>query len=381
LDGLLVLGLEQAVAAPLCTCRMADAGARVIKVERPGGDFARRYDSVAKGESAYFVWLNRGKESLVADLRNSDDRALVERIISCADVLVENLKPGALERLGLAPQRLMAQHPRLVVCSLSGYGAAEAYRERKAYDLLIQAESGLASITGAPEAPGRVGVSVADIAAGMYAYEAVLEALLARGRTGRGRHIEVSLFDALADWMTVPLLHHDYGGRAPGRVGLRHPSIAPYGAYETADGRMLLLSIQNEPEWERLCGMVLNAPAPNAPAPNAPTMAADPRYSDNEARVANRPALEAALQEIFNSLTFEDAAARLDRAGIAFAALNGVAELSDHPALRRSTVATAAGEIRVPAPPSSGADTSPGLGAVPALGEHSQTIRREFAEG
>jgi len=371
LDGLLVLGLEQAVAAPLCTCRMADAGARVIKVERPGGDFARRYDSVAKGESAYFVWLNRGKESLVADLRRDDDKGLVERIISHADVLVENLKPGALERLGLAPQRLAAQHPRLVVCSLSGYGAAEPYRERKAYDLLIQAESGLASITGAPEAPGRVGVSVADIAAGMYAYEAVLEALLARGRTGRGRHIEVSLFDALADWMTVPLLHHDYGGRAPGRVGLRHPSIAPYGAYETADGRMLLLSIQNEPEWERLCGTALNAPA----------MAADPRYSDNEARVANRPALEAALQEIFDTLTFEDAAARLDRASIAFAALNGVAELSAHPALRRGTVATPAGEIRVPAPPSSGADTSPGLGAVPALGEHSQTIRREFAEG
>jgi crotonobetainyl-CoA:carnitine CoA-transferase CaiB-like acyl-CoA transferase len=309
-------------------------------------------------------------------LRRDDDKGLVERIISHADVLVENLKPGALERLGLAPQRLAVQHPRLVVCSLSGYGAAESYRQRKAYDLLIQAESGLASITGAPEAPGRVGVSVADIAAGMYAYEAVLEALLARGRTGRGRHIEVSLFDALADWMTVPLLHHDYGGRAPGRVGLRHPSIAPYGAYETADGRMLLLSIQNEPEWERLCGMVLNAPAPNAP-----TMAADPRYSDNEARVANRPALEAALQEIFDTLTFEDAATRLDRAGIAFAALNGVAELSAHPALRRAAVATPAGEIRVPAPPSSGADTSPGLGAVPALGEHSQTIRREFAEG
>jgi crotonobetainyl-CoA:carnitine CoA-transferase CaiB-like acyl-CoA transferase len=350
---------------------MADAGARVIKVERPGGDFARRYDSVAKGESAYFVWLNRGKESLVADLRRDDDKGLVERIISRADVLVENLKPGALERLGLAPQRLAAQHPRLVVCSLSGYGAAESYRERKAYDLLIQAESGLASITGAPEAPGRVGVSVADIAAGMYAYEAVLEALLARGRTGRGRHIEVSLFDALADWMTVPLLHHDYGGQAPGRVGLRHPSIAPYGAYETADGRLLLLSIQNEPEWERLCGTALNAPA----------LAEDPRYSDNEARVANRPALEAALQEIFDTLTFEDAAARLDRAGIAFAALNGVAELSAHPALRRATVATPAGKIRVPAPPSSGADTSPGLGAVPALGEHSQTIRREFTEG
>jgi len=350
---------------------MADAGARVIKVERPGGDFARRYDSVAKGESAYFVWLNRGKESFVADLRRADDKELVERITSRADVLVENLKPGALERLGLAPQRLMAQYPRLVVCSLSGYGAAEPYRERKAYDLLIQAESGLASITGAPEAPGRVGVSVADIAAGMYAYEAVLEALLARGPTGRGRHIEVSLFDALADWMTVPLLHHDYGGRAPGRVGLRHPSIAPYGAYETADGRMLLLSIQNEPEWEKLCGTALNAP----------TMATDPRYSNNEARVANRPALEATLQEKFKSLAFEDAAARLDRAGIAFAALNGVAELSAHPALRRGTVATAAGEIRVPAPPSSGADTSPGLGAVPALGEHSQSIRREFAEG
>jgi crotonobetainyl-CoA:carnitine CoA-transferase CaiB-like acyl-CoA transferase len=367
----LVLGLEQAVAAPLCTCRLADAGARVIKVERPGGDFARRYDSVAKGESAYFVWLNRGKESLVADLRSAEDRALVERIAARADVLVENLKPGALARLGLAPRELMARNPRLIVCSLSGYGTAETYKDRKAYDLLVQAETGLASITGAPEAPGRVGVSVADIAAGMYAYEAILEALLARVPSGRGRHIEISLFDALADWMTVPLLHHDYGGQAPRRVGLRHPSIAPYGVYETADSRLLLISIQNEPEWQRLCAEALGIPE----------LAGDPRFASNEARVANRPDLEAKLAERFTSLSFKTATRRLDRAGIAFAALNEVAGLSEHPALRRGRVKTPSGEVDLPMPPArdTGSGLRPDLGEVPALGADSEAIRREFA--
>lgn len=370
LNGILVLGLEQAVAAPLCTCRLADAGARVIKVERPGGDFARRYDSVAKGESAYFVWLNRGKESLIADLRSEEDRALVERIATRADVLVENLKPGALSRLELAPQKLRARNPRLVVCSLSGYGAAEAYKDRKAYDLLVQAETGLASITGAPEAPGRVGVSVADIAAGMYAYEAILEALLERAGTGQGRHIEISLFDAIADWMTVPLLHHDYGGRAPSRVGLRHPSIAPYGAYETSDGRKILISIQNEPEWQRLCAVALGIAE----------LATDPRFASNEARVTNRPDLEAMLAARFKTLSFEGAVARLDEAGIAFAALNEVADLSAHPALRRACVLTPSGEVDLPAPPAR--QSTPGqktdLGEVPALGAHSEAVRREF---
>ncbi len=279
--------------------------------------------------------------------------------------------PTCGPRRSRAPHKLRAQNPRLVVCSLSGYGAAETYKDRKAYDLLVQAETGLASITGAPEAPGRVGVSVADIAAGMYAYEAILEALLERSNTGQGRQVEISLFDAIADWMTVPLLHHDYGGRAPSRVGLRHPSIAPYGAYETADGRKLLISIQNEPEWIRLCGQALDAPA----------LATDPRFASNELRVSNRPALEAVLTEIFKSLSFETATTHLDQAGIAFAALNEVADLSAHPALRRACVATPSGEVDLPAPPASPStpDLKVRLGQVPALGAHTEAIRREFA--
>ena len=371
LEGLLVVGLEQAVAAPLCTCRLADAGARVIKIERPEGDFARAYDSVAKGQSAYFLWLNRGKQSLVADLKDAGDRALVGRIIARADVLVENLRPGALARLGLAPDRLQRENPSLTVCSISGFGSAGPFKNRKAYDLLIQAESGLASITGSPDSPGRVGVSVADIAAGMYAYEAILEALIERGRTGRGRHIEVSLFGALADWMAVPLLHHDYGGKAPKRVGLRHPSIAPYGVYLTAEGRAILISIQNEREWLRLCGEALNRPE----------MAEDERFRGNESRVANRAVLDAAVQEIIGALAFEDAVTRLEAADIAFAALNGVAELSIHPALRRMTVETPSGPIGLPAPPARWSGQHPRPRPIPAIGEHNDAIRREFGGG
>ena len=370
LDGLFVVALEQAVAAPLLSCRLADAGARVVKVERPGGDFARGYDSVAKGESAYFLWLNRGKESLVLDLKEAADKALLARMIAKADILLENLRPGALARLGFVAEDLLQAHPQLILCSISGYGASPEMAGRKAYDLLVQAESGLAAITGAPEAPGRVGVSVADIAAGMYAYEAVLEALIARGISGRGRHIEVSLFDALADWMTVPLLHQDYGGKAPKRVGLRHPSIAPYGVYETGDGRALLISIQNEREWRQLCRAALARPE----------LAEDARFSDNLARVANRPALEEILAALFAAVTFEAAVAALTRADIAFAALNGVAELSRHPALRRMNLMTPSGEIALPAPPARVSGAAPTLGPVPALGAQNDALRREFAE-
>ena len=253
LEGLLVVSLEQAVAAPFAASRLADAGARVIKVERPEGDFARNYDHVVNGHSAYFVWLNRGKESITMDLNRPEDYRLLYSMLLKADILIENLKPGALKKLGINLTGLRKENKKLITCSISGYGSQGDWSKMKAYDLLIQAETGLSSITGSVDAPGRVGISVADIAAGMYSWSAVLESLIARSISGQGRHIEVSLFDALADWMAVPLLWHDYGGKAPERIGLAHPSICPYGAFKTADGKTILLSIQNEREWRSFC--------------------------------------------------------------------------------------------------------------------------------
>ena len=370
LDGLLVVTLEQAVAAPTCSVRLADAGARVIKIERPEGDFARGYDRVAGGESAYFVWLNRGKESIVLDLKQPEDLALARRMIAKADVFIQNLAPGAAARLGLDPEALRAEHPRLVTCSISGYGETGPYAEMKAYDLLVQAESGLAAITGRPEGPGRVGVSVCDIAAGMYAHAAVLEALLARERSGEGRAIAVSLFDALADWMTVPLLHHDYGGAAPQRVGLNHPSISPYGAYASRDGREVVISIQNQREWRRLCAEVLEKP----------DLAEDPCFYDNTARVENRPALNEEIDAVFGRLSFENLVARLRSAGIAYGAINGVAELSRHPQLRRVTVGSPAGPLEVVAPPARVAGQARDFRPVPELDQQGAALREEFAE-
>src|SRR3984893_16332347 len=270
LEGLLVVSLEQAVAAPTCSCRLADAGARVIKIERPEGDFARGYDDLARGESAYFVWLNRGKESVVLDLTKADDKALLERMLAKADVFIQNLKPGAVAKLGFAIERLRRDYPRLICCSVSGFGESGPYAARKSYDLLVQAESGLASVTGGPDAPARVGVSVTDVAAGMNAYEAVLEALIARGRSGQGATLSVSLFDAMADWMTVPLLQH-VGGQSPKRLGLAHPSIAPYGVFRTRDGADILISIQNDREWRMLARDVLGEVA----------LATDPKFPPN----------------------------------------------------------------------------------------------------
>ncbi len=370
LAGLLVVSLEQAVAAPYCSCRLADAGARVIKLERPEGDFARAYDRAAKGESAYFVWLNRGKESIAVDLKTREDLALVKRMIAKADVFIQNLMPGAAGRLGLASEDLRGADPRLITCDISGYGESGPYAQMKAYDLLVQAESGLAAITGRPEGPGRVGVSVCDIAAGMYAHAAVLEALLARERSGEGRAIAVSLFDALADWMTVPLLHHDYGGAAPQRVGLNHPSISPYGAYASRDGREVVISIQNQREWRRLCAEVLEKP----------DLAEDPRFGDNTARVENRPALNEEIDAVFGRLFFDDLVARLRAAGIAYGAINGVAELSQHPQLRRVTVGSPAGPLEVVAPPARVAGRAADFGPVPALDQQGAALREEFAE-
>lgn len=371
LDGILVVALEQAVAAPYCSSRLADAGARVIKIERADGDFARGYDTVAKGASSYFVWLNRGKESLVADIKDPADAAMLHRILARADVFIQNLMPGAAERAGFGSSALRGAQPRLITVDISGYGDEGPYARMKSYDMLVQAETGLASITGGPEAPARVGVSVCDIAAGMYAHQAVLEALIARGRTGEGASLRVSLFDGMADWMAVPLLFNDYGAGAPKRVGLMHPSVAPYNAFASADGTPILISIQNDREWTRFC----------ADALGLPDLAGDPRFATNVARVANRSAMDAIIAAAFAAHTTDALCALLAKAGVAFGRVNDVAAFSRHPQLRRVEVDTPGGRIAIPAPPAirDGVRT-PALGAVPAIGEHSAAIRKEFAE-
>jgi itaconate CoA-transferase len=365
LSGLLVVSLEQAVAAPMCTCRLADAGARVIKIERPEGDFARGYDDLVHGESAYFVWLNRGKESIVLDLARGEDKALLEAMLAKADVFVQNLKPGAAAKLGFAPGRLRRDYPGLIVCSVSGYGESGPYARRKAYDLLIQAESGLASITGGPDAPARVGVSVVDVATGVNAYEAILEALIARGASGEGAEISVSLFDAMADWMTVPLLQHE-GGRTPKRVGLAHPTIAPYGVFKTRDGADFLISIQSDREWRVLARDVLGDAA----------LADDPAFATNVERVKRRAETDARVQAVFGATDVAALAEMLATADIAFARVSDMAVLAAHPHLRRINVATPSGAVSCPAPPRRRTE---GYGAVPALGEHSEKLRAEFA--
>ena len=374
LDGLLVVSLEQAVAAPLCSMRLADAGARVIKIERPEGDFARGYDGAAKGLSAYFVWLNRGKESIVLDLKQADERALMARMIARADVFIQNLAPGAAGRLGFGGAELRARHPRLITCDISGYGEDGDYARMKAYDLLVQAETGLAAITGRPEGPGRVGVSVCDIAAGLNANSAILEALLGQARGGdgggdaEGRGLAVSLFDGLADWMNVPLIHQLYGEGAPPRVGLAHPSIAPYGVFPCADGE-LLISIQNQREWRRLCAEVLGDA----------DLAEDPRFHDNPARVANRPALDGLVAEIFGQESREDMARKLDAAAIAYGRLNSVADLAAHPQLRLISLETETGSLEVVAPPARADGQARDYGPVPSLDSHGAALRAEFA--
>jgi len=364
----LVVAIEQAVAAPYCTSRLADAGAEVIKIERPEGDFARAYDHVVHGESAYFVWLNRGKKSVVLDLKATADRDCVWRMLEVADVFVQNLAPGAIGRLGLDSATLRAKFPRLITCDISGYGESGHYAAMKAYDLIVQCESGLAGITGAPGEAGRVGVSVCDIACGMSAHTAILEALLRRQQTGTGSALKVSLFSAIADWMNVPLLHFDYGGAAPERVGLNHPSIAPYGAYPTADGKALIIAIQNEREWLRLCADVLG---------NA-DLATDARFADNTQRVANRFALDQEICRVFDSCSSAELEKRLFAANVAYGAVNSVADLSEHPQLRRVTIGSPSGPVSLVAPPVDVVGLEHGLGDVPALGAHTEEILRRF---
>jgi formyl-CoA transferase len=368
LSGIFALTLEQAVAAPLCSCRLADAGARVVKVERPEGDFARHYDHLAGGESAYFVWLNRGKESICLDLTVDADKAVLAAMLEKADVFVQNLKPGAIAKLGFAIDKLRQKHSRLIICSISGYGDKGPYAQRKAYDMLIQAESGVASVTGGADAPARVGVSLCDIGAGMYAYEAILEAIIARERTGVGAAISVSMFDAMADWMTVPLLQHE-GGMPPRRMGLAHTSIAPYGVFKTSDGADILISIQSDREWRVLAEEVLEDKA----------LARDPQFATNVERVKRRAKTDARVAEIFGRTTEAALTAKLDRAQIAFARVNDPALLARHPHLRRIMVDTPSGTIAYPAPPARSNDIERHFGRVPAVGEHTEKIRAEFA--
>lgn len=369
LEGLLVVSLEQAVAAPYCSSRLADAGARVIKIERSEGDFARGYDTAVNGLSSYFVWLNRGKESLVADIKRPDDAALLHQILARADVFIQNLAPGAAARAGFGSEALRARHPRLITVDITGYGRGHAYADMKAYDLLVQAESGLAMITGHPAGPGRVGVSACDIACGMAAHANVLEALIARGVSGEGSRIEVSLFDGMADWMTVPLLFFEGTGRAPARLGLAHPSICPYGAFETADGSLVLISIQNEREWADFCAVVLGDP----------DLPRRPGFETNTIRVAHREMVDARVAAVFRGLTRDAAAAQLRRARTAYGFVNEVADLRTHPALRRVEIATPNGPVAIVAPPALVDGTPRALGPVPAIGEHDAAIRREFA--
>ncbi len=368
LEGLLVVAVEQAVAVPHCTCKLADAGARVIKVERPEGDFARGYDDVAKGQASYFIWLNRGKESVALDLAKPDDKTLLEAMIAKADVFIQNLKPGALAKLGFPVARLRKDYPRLICCSVSGYGETGPFAQRKAYDLLIQAESGVASVTGGPETAARVGVSIVDIAAGLNAYESILEALIARGRTGEGAEISISMFDGMADWMTVPLLQHE-GGKPPKRMGLAHTSISPYGVFVTRDGVDILISIQNDREWRILAADVMDDTA----------LAADPDFATNVERVKRRDVTDGKVAKAFGALTADDLIARLTKADIAFARVNGPAELAAHPHLRRITVETPNGPVNLPSPAPLWAGKARSYGAVPALGEHTEKVRKEFA--
>ena len=368
LDGLLVVALEQAVAAPFCTRRLAEAGARVIKIERPEGDLARSYDAVVHGESAYFVWLNGGKESVVLDFKQPGDAALLESMLGRADVYVQNLAPGAAARSGFGSDDLRARYPRLITCDISGYGEDGPYADMKAYDFLIQCETGLASVTGPPEAASRVGVSVADVACGMNAHAGILQALFQRERTGRGQGLAVSLFDGLADWMTVPLLHQDYGGKAPRRLGLNHATIAPYGAYATGDGRQTVIAVQNDREWRSLCAVVLGDAA----------LADDARFVTNPLRVHNRPALDAAMAAVLGGLTQAGLMERLGRANVAYGAVNEVADLSRHPQLRRVTVDTPSGPAAIPASPVRWRDGAATPGRTPALGEQDAAIRAEF---
>lgn len=372
LQGITVVSLEQAVAAPFATRQLADLGARVIKIERPGtGDFARGYDDAVYGNSSYFVWLNRSKESLTLDVKSAAGRAVLGELLGKADVFVQNLGPGAAGRLGIDAATLARTHPRLITCTVSGWGTDGPWAGRKAYDLLVQCEAGLLSVTGTPGQMVKAGISVADIAAGMYAYSGVLTALLRRATTGEASAVEVSLFEALAEWMGAPAYYTAYGGRQPARAGADHATIAPYGPYRTADGTVLI-AIQNDPEWLSLCTHLLGSPG----------IARDPRFATNTARVAHRAELNAVLGAALSRLETKAAAALLDQAGIANARINQVRDFLDHPVLagrkRWRDVDVPGGRVAALRPPADLAGTEPVMGPVPAAGQHTDAILREL---
>lgn len=368
LEGTTVISLEQAVAAPLATSRLADAGARVIKLERPEGDFARGYDDYVNGMSSYFVWNNRGKESCIVDLRQQGDLDLVESMLSGADVFVQNLAPGATDRLGIGSSELRNRYPRLIVCDIGGYAPGTLDHERKAYDLLIQAEAGLAGVTGsAISGPSRVGISICDISTGQAAYSAILEAILVRERTGQGAHIQVSLFDTIAEYMNVPYLARRYGGKEPVRLGLAHPSIAPYGLFQTSDGEVLI-AIQNDREWEVFCASVLGDKS----------LVSDSRFSRNVARVSNRQALDEIVQVAIGKHDLAGVCKLLDGVRIAYGRLSTMQGLDVHASVAKSIVQTPMGDIEIIAPPVTTDGKRAVLGAVPELGAHTQALRKEF---
>jgi itaconate CoA-transferase len=372
LEGITVVSLEQAVAAPFATRQLADLGARVIKIERPDvGDFARGYDAAVRGLSSHFVWLNRSKESLTLDLKRAEAKLVLDRLLEKADVFVQNLAPGATERLGFVTQDLRKKYPRLIVCDLSGYGSAGPYRDKKAYDMLIQAEAGLISITGTEETPCKVGISVADIACGMYAYSGILTALLVRSKTGEGVALETSLFDSLGEWMSYAA-YYSFGGSAPLRSGANHATIAPYGPVMSGDNKVVYLGLQNEREWKRFCEVVLERPQ----------LFADPRFDSNANRVQNRPQLDLVMRDVFQRLTAAEIIARLEAAQIANARLNTIQEFVGHPQLkareRWSTVGSPAGPLPALLPPVEMENVEPVMNEVPALGQQTDAILTEL---
>jgi itaconate CoA-transferase len=376
LEGITVVTLEHAIAAPFCTRQLADLGARVIKVERPGvGDFARAYDTRARGLASHFVWTNRSKESLTLDVKHEEAGAILDKLLGEADVLVQNLAPGAAARLGLSWEALSERFPRLIVCDISGYGDDGPYRDKKAYDLLIQSESGFLSITGTPDEPAKAGCSIADISAGMYAYSNILAALIQRGRTGKGSHIEVAMLETMMEWMSYPLYYAMDGASPPPRAGAAHATIYPYGPFPAGDGRVIMLGLQNEREWALFCNKVLELPA----------LATDPRFNSNAARTAARDELRAIIVDVFAKLTSEQVIERLEAAPIANAHVNTMHDMWEHPQLkarhRWSEVATPAGPLPALLPPGVPAEWNPRMDPIPALGAHTDAILAELGYG
>ena len=373
LAGLLVVTIEQAVAAPYVSCRLADAGARVIKVERPEGDFARSYDSNVLGNSAYFVWLNRGKESIALNLKDDKDFLILKNLISKADVLIQNLAPGAFDRLGVSLKDLRAKHPSLITCSISGFGEEGPYKNQKAYDMLIQAETGLIDLTGLPDTENfdgraKVGASVCDISAGMTAYQAILQALIKRGITGKGRHISVSMFNALADWLNPFYLGYVYSNKIPKRSGIKHPIIVPYGAYKCKDNLTLLIAIQNDREWIKFCKLVLDRE----------NLSVDPRFDTNSNRVTNRDFIEKVIEDIFIEYDRNIIIEKLENAGIAYGRISDMEQLKNHPQNNYLEVNTKNGPVRMLGPGAIHDNFIPKVNNSPELDEHGAKIRAEF---